>query len=138
MTHLGGARSSIGSCLLSLLVPGVTATVAGAALVVLAASHLVVQIVKRFAVRERPTVRLSFVALVAVPDGFSFPSGHACAAMAVAIVYAWAFPGLALPLLALAILVGLSRVVLGVHYPGDVAVGQAIALLTAFGVLSVW
>jgi undecaprenyl-diphosphatase len=102
-------------------------------LLVLGVSHAIVQIVKRFAVRERPAVRMSFNALIAVPDRFSFPSGHACAAMAVAAAFAGAFPTLAVPLLGLAMVIGLSRVVLGVHYPGDVAVGQAIALVTAWG-----
>jgi undecaprenyl-diphosphatase len=36
--------------------------------------------------------------------------------------------------LALGVLVGMSRVRLGVHYPGDVLAGQALAVLTAIGV----
>jgi membrane-associated phospholipid phosphatase len=44
---------------------------------------------------------------------FSFPSGHATAAMAVAFVYAVAFPTLAGPLISVAACVGLSRVYLG-------------------------
>lgn len=128
ITHAGGARASIGACLLSLAIPSVTVLIAWRALLLLGLSHAVVQVVKRFAGRERPTASLSYQALVAVPDRFSFPSGHACAAMAVAVAYAWAFPALALPLLVLALIVGASRVMLGVHYPGDVAVGQAIAL----------
>ena len=51
--------------------------------------------------------------------------------MSVAAVYAWAFPSWAPILLGLALAVGVSRVVLGVHYPGDVVVGQVIALVTA-------
>lgn len=130
ITHLGGARGSIGTCLLAL--PNVSAQLVWHVLLLLGASHLVVQIVKRSVGRPRPSVRLPIEALIQVPDRFSFPSGHACAAMAVAVGFASAFPSLALPLLLLAAVVGFSRVALGVHYPGDVLVGQAIALLCAW------
>ena len=131
ITHAGGARASIGSCLAALLVPQVTLAIAWRALLLLGVSHAVVQVVKRLAGRPRPSARFSFEALIDVPDRFSFPSGHACAAMAVALGFGWTFPALALPLVALAWIIGMSRVVLGVHYPGDVLVGQAIAVLTA-------
>jgi undecaprenyl-diphosphatase len=55
--------------------------------------------------------------------------------MSVALVYAFAFPSLAGVLIPLAMLVGMSRVCLGVHYPGDVLIGQVIAALTALPVL---
>jgi len=64
-------------------------------------------------------------------DRFSFPSGHSAAAMAVAFSFALALPVAAGPLLVVAVLVGASRVFLGVHYPGDVLAGQAIAIATA-------
>ena len=132
ITHLGGAPASIGISVASLAIPAVTVGIAWHALLVLGLSHVVVHIVKRVAGRERPTVALAITSIIAVPDRFSFPSGHACAAMSVAVAFAWAFPLLAVPLLMLALLVGCSRVTLGVHYPGDVAVGQAIALLCAY------
>jgi undecaprenyl-diphosphatase len=55
--------------------------------------------------------------------------------MSVAFIYASAFPSLALPLVALAVGVGMSRVFLGVHYPGDVLIGQLIAVIAGVFVL---
>lgn len=135
ITHAGGARASIGLCLASVALPAVSLLTAWRALLLLGVSHAVVQVIKRTVGRPRPVAGASFPSLVDVPDRFSFPSGHACAAMAVAVGFASAFPSLALPLLLLAWLVGFSRVVLGVHYPGDVLVGQAIALVTAYPLL---
>lgn len=135
ITHLGGARASIGLTMLALVFPAVSWNMVWATLLLLGWSHLVVQIIKRSVGRPRPTVRMSLEALVHVPDRFSFPSGHACAAMAIAVGFATAFPALTVPLLIVAWLVGFSRVMLGVHYPGDVLVGQAIALITAYPLL---
>ncbi len=139
LTHIGGARVSILAVLLPMLFAGaelqLTAIQAAWALTL---SHLVVQLIKRRVLRERPSVRVTETTHVAVPDRFSFPSGHSCAVMSVAFVYAVAYPGLSWPLLLLSALVGFSRVRLGVHYPGDVLAGQAIAIGTGVAVLWLW
>lgn len=135
ITHAGGARASIGLCLASVALPTVSLLVAWRTLLLLGVSHAVVQVVKRTVGRPRPVAGEALPTLVQVPDRFSFPSGHACAAMSVAVGFAAAFPSLAVPLLLMAWLVGFSRVVLGVHYPGDVLVGQGIALATAYPLL---
>lgn len=105
------------------------------ALTTLVLSHLVVQAMKRSVVRTRPAHAGLPAALIREPDRFSFPSGHAAAAMSVAVGYGVAFPALALPFLVLALLVGFSRVRLGVHFPGDVLAGQLIAVGTAGAIL---
>ena len=97
-----------------------------------------VQMIKRNVVRARPTEEERRRAHVPLPDRFSFPSGHATAVMSVAFVHAANFPSLGWSLLALAALVGLSRVRLGVHYPGDVLVGQMLAIATGVVVRAVW
>ena len=133
LTHLGGTACSVAAALMPLLLldAGVLHDAARHALITLVVSHLAVQLVKRTVNRPRPSLREATASLVAEPDKFSFPSGHSCAAMAVCFTYATAFPAIALPLVALAVLVGASRMFLGVHYPGDVLVGQAIAIGTA-------
>jgi undecaprenyl-diphosphatase len=136
VTHLGGATFTIATSLAASLFAQNALRDAGIdALITLAATHLVAQIVKRTVVRPRPE-GLSFDALIEIPDRFSFPSGHAIAASSLAFVYATHFPALAPALLVLATLVAVSRVRLGVHYPGDVIAGQAIALLGAALVLT--
>jgi len=130
LTHLGGATFTV----LAATIPAV----AQQALVTLLLSHLLVQLVKRTVGRPRPSRGIAGAALIVEPDRFSFPSGHAAAAMSVAFVYASAYPSLALFLVALAGAVGISRVFLGVHYPGDVLIGQIIALVTGLVALHGW
>lgn len=138
LTIAGGATVTILAATIPLLLGGVFAEVAEQALVTLIASHLIVQVVKRTVGRPRPSRSMASTALVIEPDRFSFPSGHAAAAMSVAFVYATAYPSLALPLVLLAGAVGMSRVFLGVHYPGDVLIGQIIAVLTGLVALRGW
>jgi undecaprenyl-diphosphatase len=67
-------------------------------------------------------------------DRFSFPSGHTLHAVAFCSVGLTYYPELAWLLLPFTLMVGMSRVILGLHYPSDViagaAIGGAIAALT--------
>ncbi len=64
-------------------------------------------------------------------DEYSFPSGHTLHAVAFSTLIAAAYPPFAACVWGFTILVALSRVVLGLHYPGDVLAGAAIGALVA-------
>lgn len=85
--------------------------------------------VKQLFSRERPSLWES----IAPESTFSFPSGHAMGSMTLAcvlVLLAWHTRWRWLVLVAASVfvvLVGLSRVYLGVHYPSDIVAGWAAA-----------
>jgi undecaprenyl-diphosphatase len=105
----------------------------------LGATNLVVYYaLKRGTRRQRPFERCDDIhACVKVPDAFSFPSGHTLHAFAFALLLSSFHPGLAPLLWSFAALVGLSRVVLGLHFPSDVVIGALLGLATGGLVLQV-
>lgn len=130
LTHLGGARATIG---VGLLVIAAGEQLLGlAALFALTTSHLVVQVLKRALARPRPCdADGRLLALIDLPDPYSFPSGHAAAASAVGGTIAIAHPLLAPVVLPLAVLIAASRVSLKVHHKGDVIAGGLLGLAGA-------
>ncbi len=130
VTGLGSAPVTIGAAVLPLFGPQGPRGIATEAALALVVSHPFIQAAKRLVGRPRPSERTPERRVIANPDRFSFPSGHSASSLAIALSYAIAFPQLMAPLVGLGLLVGMSRVALGVHYPGDVLAGQAIAALT--------
>jgi undecaprenyl-diphosphatase len=109
------------------------ATCAAALAVTTAA--MAVTLLKELFDRARPPVAdASLDPVGVVPASASFPSGHAATAFAAAVAVALVYPRLGRPLLALAVVVALSRVYLGMHYVLDVAAGTLLGV--AIGVAS--
>ena len=136
LTHLGGARVSIG---IALLLVAIGEQLVGlTALFALTTSHLAVQVLKRAVARPRPCDASGRpLALIDLPDPFSFPSGHAAAASAVGGTIALAHPPLAPVFLPLAVMIAASRVTLRVHHVSDVVAGVLLGLAGAIGAAAV-
>lgn len=103
------------------------ASVAATAAVV----NLVVKPIGRRARPDRAAGEVPLDRHVRMPASRSFPSGHTAAAVAFASGVGRVLPLAALPLHALAALVGYSRVHTGVHYPGDVLGGAVLGTMIA-------
>lgn len=137
ITHLGGAPSTIGIPAAFWLAGGHMAAAGRTALVANAMSHVAVQILKRTVARARPCDPNGIpLAEIAIPDPFSFPSGHSAAATAVAASLALAHPWLAPVALPLAGAICVSRVRLRVHHRADVVAGAALGLAGALAARS--
>lgn len=86
--------------------------------------------------RDRPSLWESIA-----PEGnYSFPSGHAMGSMTLACVLVllcwwtrWRWPAV-IAMTAFVVLVGLSRIYLGVHYPSDILAGWAAAIAWTYAV----
>lgn len=73
--------------------------------------------------RARPNEIMSGIIVGSGSDGYSFPSGHATIAFAMAVVLSRKEPKWKWMFYMLAVLISLSRIYLGVHYPLDVIFG---------------
>jgi undecaprenyl-diphosphatase len=82
--------------------------------------------------RLRPYMAQPGITLCAMPlDRYSFPSGHTLHATAFSLVALFYYPALAWVLVPFSVLVALSRVVLGLHYPSDVLAGAVLGAAIA-------
>ena len=130
LTYMGETKSWLAHAALLAAVAGAASwhlplLLAAGALAATATS----QALKRCFRRKRPNKGIpGFVALLEDPDAFSFPSGHTAVAFGAAAALAGADAPLAAAELALALLIGGSRVYLGAHDPADVVAGAVVGV----------
>jgi undecaprenyl-diphosphatase len=69
------------------------------------------------------------------PDKFSFPSGHTMTAFSIALVLSYFYPAMEGTLFFLALSIGFSRIVLGIHFLSDVLAGMVLG--SALGLFAI-
>jgi undecaprenyl-diphosphatase len=138
LTHLGGATATIAATLsIWLFAPHPWSRIGLQAMIALAASHIPVQIMKKLYPRLRPYLVLPEAKTWTKPlKDHSFPSGHTTAIFSVVSPFVVASPPLGFILIPIAMIVGTSRMYLGLHYPSDVAAGCLVGCLSAFGAVA--
>ena len=97
---------------------------------------LIYKVLKTKTVRPRPYQVHQVIRLGERPlDHFSFPSGHTLHAVLATTVLGYIQPLLLVIMLPFTVLVALSRMILGLHYPSDVAVGVVIGGAVASAII---
>ncbi len=97
-------------------------------------------IIKKVVSEPRPYEVDARIAQWSVGGGFSFPSGHTTEAFATATAMVLLYRSwkVALPAYSWALLIGYSRMHLGVHYPFDVLAGMIIGTSSAYALSHVF
>lgn len=132
-TNLGGAIFSTLLVLILILIGSSNIKLMGFELLTtLTISQIIVHSLKMLMSRERPYNIFEHLNTFGIDlKDYSFPSGHTTAAISMATTITLNIPRLSLIVFALAVIVGISRIYLAVHYPTDVATGIIIGFSTA-------
>ncbi|HVZ98435.1 MAG TPA: phosphatase PAP2 family protein [Chitinophagaceae bacterium] len=109
------------------------------AMVTYSVSGILSQVLKNYILEARPAVNVNtsgythFIENVTLHNFHSFPSGHTTSAFALAAVLSFGAKNKKYTILylALAMLVGYSRIYLGQHFPDDVVAGALLGAVTS-------
>ena len=135
VTHLGDAGALWILAGVALLIPKKTRRAGIAVLAALLVTFIVVNLIlKPVIARTRPYEVIEGLRLLVSPaHDYSFPSGHSSSSMAAAVAMAGALPrrmrAIGWCAVVLAVMICISRLYIGIHYPSDVLIGAAIGFL---------
>lgn len=139
ITHLGDSgRIWIACTVLFLILPRMRkcgAVMAASMIFNLLATNIVL---KNLFARTRPYVAVEGLhRVIEAQVDFSFPSGHtACSFAAATVIFLMCPRKVGIPAMTLAVLIALSRLYVGVHFPTDVIGGAVVG--TACGLFAWW
>ena len=134
ITHLGDAGIFWIVLTLILLVYRKTRKLGFACAISMVIGLLITNVIlKNWIARPRPYDDFQMIKLIIeTQKDYSVPSGHSCNSFACAwVIFRMAKKRWGVPALILAILISLSRLYVGVHYPTDVIGGMAIGIFSA-------
>ncbi|BAJ04184.1 PAP2 family protein [Shewanella violacea DSS12] len=135
ITDLGNG-TTLGAIVLCYLIkrPELTLRVVVAAIL----SLLMVPLIKDYFASPRPAVILEYLNIIGETRHVnSFPSGHTATAFlfAVTVFLVSKCNKIKLGLISVAALIGVSRIMVGAHWPADVVMGAIVGALCAYGAL---
>lgn len=101
-------------------------------IIVLCVSNIIRNVFKK----ERPFSELNINPLVVHKNTYSFPSNHSVSSMIISFSLLYVNPIIGIIFIFISILTGLSRIVIGVHYPYDVIAGWFLSII--IGSIGFW
>lgn len=100
--------------------------------ITLVATYIITQMIKAGVMRPRPYDTLSALVVIGHEMDFSFPSGHTANMTALCYILGKEYDNLKLFMI-FPVIIALTRLYLGMHYPSDVIGGFIVGLTVAYG-----
>lgn len=95
-----------------------------------------IYVIRFFYYRPRPFTRLEIQSLIDHEESSSLPSKHALSAFVIATSILCIYPVFGYGTLLLAFFTGISRIMVGVHYPLDIIFGAVLGIIIGIGTFS--
>ena len=95
-------------------------------------SYFLANLLKIIVHTDRPIIALSNISTLIVENGHAFPSGHSATIAAFAFAVYFRNKKLGYVCLIAALLIGIARIVVGVHFPIDIIGGYVLGFIVAY------